>query len=72
MKDIKIKPAKKRENTISVGFELDVEILPLLEKRVEEAGITKRDYIQRLIMKDLGLRYVPAQWVPIERDEESV
>ena len=64
-------------NSILVGFELDLSIVPLMEKKIRELKTTKRKYVSDLILKDLGYTIIPAQVIPpkivkIEKDEESV
>lgn len=68
---------RKSRNVAFIGFEIDLEIEPILEKKVHGLGISKREYLQGLVLKDLGLKKIPAQiipikYVPIESDEDSV
>lgn len=74
-----------KRNSVLIGFELDTGLLEVLEKRRKELGVTKRKYVNDLILKDLGYTIIPAQIIPprivkiqseldkvLESDEDSV
>lgn len=64
---MKRRPRSDRQRVL-IGIELDTEILPLVETRIKELDISKRQYIEQLVLKDLGLRMVPARYIKIDEE----
>lgn len=74
---VSAKESRNNRNAELVAFELDREIMKMVEEKVKKSGVTKRQYLTNLVLRDLGYTIIPAQVIPprvvkIERDEESV
>lgn len=55
---------KQRRPHLVLSLDMPEEIILSYEKRIIELGVTKKDYMINLVLKDLGLKYVPARYVP--------
>jgi hypothetical protein len=74
---VSAKESRNNRNAELIAFELDKSIMSIVEQKVKKLGLTKRQYLTNLVLKDLGYTIIPAQVIPpkivkIERDEESV
>lgn len=56
---------KKEMETMMIGIHLDKELTGRLAQRCIELGLTKREYVRKLITDDLGLRYIPGHYEEI-------
>lgn len=54
----------KKKPHLVLSIDMPEEIIIQYENRIIELGVTKKDYMINLILKDLGLKYVPARYVP--------
>jgi hypothetical protein len=61
---------KQRRPHLVLSLDMPEEIILSYEKRIIELGVTKKDYMINLVLKDLGLKYVPARYVP--EDEKQI
>jgi len=71
------KESRNNRNAQLIAVELDKEVMKVLEAKIKNLQVTKRKYLNDLILRDLGYTIIPAQIIPpkyvkIERDEESV
>ena len=56
---------RKDMTTRMMGLHLDKELQDRLERKCAELGKSKREYVQGLIIADLGLRYIPSHYEEI-------
>lgn len=55
-----------RNGDIFVGIHLDKEIFLRMDEKVKTNGLTKEKYVRELILKDLGLKFIPGHYQQIE------
>jgi hypothetical protein len=56
---------KKEMETSMIGIHLDKELTDRLLIKCAGLGISKREYVRKLISEDLGLRYIPGHYEEI-------
>jgi len=62
-------PRKHRPHLV-LSIDMDPAVIARYEEKVAKLGITKREYIERLVLKDLGLVFIPGRYVE-EKDVQA-
>jgi len=50
------------KSEVFIGVHMDKEVFAMMEAKIKETGVTKRDYFKKLVEKDLGLEYIPGHY----------
>lgn len=58
----RLERVKELKNEVMIGVHLDKEVFVQLDEKTKELGSSKEKYVRELILKDLGLTFVPGHY----------
>ena len=64
-------PDYKKSPHLVISVDMPQEIADKYEARIKELKTTKKQYAIDLVLKDLGVKYVPASYV-LEKEEKQI
>jgi hypothetical protein len=59
---------KTRSGRIIVSIYMEPMVVEKFEERLKTLGITRREYFRQIIIKDIGLKYVPARYEELKSE----